>query len=270
MNKTPDGTAYRFVGDMSAPVLVLIHGLGLNQRLWDEHLEALAGKYCILTYDLSGHGESAPPNSKPSLALFSEQLFQLLNALEIQNCGLIGFSLGGMINRRFVMDHPGIVTALGILNSPHERKPEEQKLVEDRALQSSVGGLEATLDATIERWFTPAFRTQHHEAIQQVRKWVLANNPDVFAQTRYVLAHGVKELIRPKPPLDVPTLIMTCENDSGSTPAMSHAIASEIQGARTLIVPHLQHMGIMEQPDVFTKPLLQFLDDVLTKKFERK
>ncbi len=264
MNPTQDGTTYRFVGPEGAPFLVLIHGLGLNHHMWDEHLDALTSQYRILTYDLSGHGESALPTSKLSLKMFSQQLFQLLNALEIQHCGLIGFSLGGMINRRFVMDYPSIVTALGIFNSPHERKPEEQKLVEDRAEQSSVGGLEATLDATIERWFTPAFRTQKPEVIQQVRDWVLANNPDVFAQTRYVLAHGVKELIRPKPPIDVPALIMTCENDAGSTPTMSRAIASEIEGARALIVPQLQHMGLLEKPNLFTKPLLQFLRTVPT------
>lgn len=262
MNRTEDGTVYRLVGPEGAPVLVLIHGLGLNQHMWDEHLPALSRQYRVLTYDLCGHGESAPPTSTPSLTIFSVQLFLLLSSLEIKHCALIGFSLGGMINRRFVMDYPGIVTALGILNSPHERKPEEQKLVEDRALQSSVGGLEATLDATIERWFTSGFRSERPEVITQVRKWVLANDVTLFAQTRYVLAHGVTELIRPRPPIRVPTLVMTCENDSGSTPAMSHVIASEIEGAHTIIVRQIQHMGLLEKPDVFTEPLLQFLHNV--------
>ena len=53
---------------------------------------------------------------------------------------------------------------------------------------------------------------------------------------------------------------MTCENDTGSTPAMSHAIASEIQGAETIIVPELRHMALVEQPEFFAAPLLGFLD----------
>ena len=52
---------------------------------------------------------------------------------------------------------------------------------------------------------------------------------------------------------------MTCENDSGSTPAMSHAIAAEIAGAEVQIVPTLQHLGLMEQPDLFSGPILEFL-----------
>lgn len=265
INRTKDGTIYTLGGPARAPVLVLIHGLGLNHHSWDLHVPALSSHYRVLTYDLSGHGESAPPNGKPSLTIFSEQLYLLLGALEIEHCAVAGFSLGGMINRRFVMDNPGIVTALGIFNSPHERGAEDQKLVEDRAVQTGVNGLAAMLDSTIERWFTPAFRIQRPDVIYQVSKWVLANDPALFAQTRSVLAHGVKELIRPIPPIKVPALIMTCENDKGSSPAMSRAIAAEIQGARIMVVPQLQHMGILERPSLFTGPLLQFLGDVLIK-----
>jgi pimeloyl-ACP methyl ester carboxylesterase len=74
-----------------------------------------------------------------------------------------------------------------------------------------------------------------------------------------VLAAGVTELIRPVPPITHPTLVMTCENDTGSTPAMSHAIASEIAGAETIIVPGLQHLGLLERPELFTGPTKDFL-----------
>jgi pimeloyl-ACP methyl ester carboxylesterase len=74
-----------------------------------------------------------------------------------------------------------------------------------------------------------------------------------------VLAHGVRELIRPDPPVAAPALVMTCANDSGSTPAMAHAIAAEIAGAETVIIPQLQHLGLMEAPRAFTAPILDFL-----------
>ncbi len=74
---------------------------------------------------------------------------------------------------------------------------------------------------------------------------------------------GVVELIRPDPPIRHPTLVMTAENDSGSTPAMTRAIAAEIPGAETVIVPHRQHMALAEEPARFTGPLLRFLDQEL-------
>ena len=40
---------------------------------------------------------------------------------------------------------------------------------------------------------------------------------------------------------------------------MSHDIAAEIEDAETIIVPELRHMGLVEQPDLFTAPILEFL-----------
>ena len=194
----------------------------------------------------------------PSLTVLSDQLRDLMDHLSVARAALIGFSLGGMINRRFAMDHPDRVSALVILNSPHERSPEAQRLVEERAAASDAGPA-ATIEATLERWFTPGFRSSHPDAVARVRASVLANDPGNFARHRLVLAHGIKELIRPEPPITHPTLVMTCENDTGSTPEMAGAIADEIPGAQVQIVPALQHLGLIEQPGLFTAPILDFL-----------
>lgn len=261
--QSKNGTAYELSGPILAPVVVFIHGLGLNRHIWDSYVNRFAGRYRVLSYDLYGHGESARPPRAPSLRLFAEQLVELFDELKIERAMLIGFSLGGMINRRVAMDYPDRVQLLAVLNSPHERGDEAQKLVEQRALDSAEGGPGATLDATIERWFTAGFRQSHGDFIEQVRRWVLANNHEDYALCRQVLAFGVVELIRPEPPITHPTLVMTCEYDSGSTPAMSQAIASEIQGAEVIIVPELQHMGLSENPSFFVTALAEFIDSAL-------
>jgi len=261
--RSGNGTAYEVSGPVGAPAGVLIHGLGLNRHTWRNHHAALAERYRVVSYELFGHGQSALPPERPTLALFSAQLLGLLNELGVADCAVVWFSLGGMINRRFAIDHPARVRALAIMNSPHERGVEAQRQVEEQAASSAAGGPAATLDAAIERWFTSGFRASRPDVIAEVRRWVLVNDPAAYAQTRWVLAHGVLDLIRLDPPLALPTLVMTCENDSGSTPAMSHAIAAEIAGAETIIVPGLQHMGLMEQPELFTRPLLRFLGRAL-------
>lgn len=261
-----DGTAYTLFraanGDANAPVITLIHGLGLTRGTWDGHIAALSAKHRILTYDLAGHGQSKPPSRTPDLTLYARQLAALLDDLAISKTVVSGFSLGGMINRRFAMDYPDRVSALAILNSPHERGPAAQALVEQRAQDTSAGGPGATLDATIERWFTPSFIAARPDVIDMVRGWVLANDADNYAACRMVLATGVIELVRPKPPIVHPTIVITCENDTGSTPAMTDAIAHEISGAKAVIVPGLQHMGLMENSALFTAPILAFLDDL--------
>lgn len=258
-----NGTAYEVAGPDRAAAVALIHGLGLNRGVWRDHVPALAARYRVVSYDLYGHGDSAPPPATPSLALFAAQLRDLLDAIGIARCAVVGFSLGGMINRRFALDAPDRVAALAVLNSPHERDAAAQRLVEQRAAAVAAGGSDASIEAALQRWFTPDFHAARPDVIAAVRAWRAANDPASYPASCLVLATGVTELVRPDPPITAPTLVMTAEHDSGSTPAMSHAIAGEIPGARTIIVPGLRHMGLMERPELFTEPLLRFLDAAL-------
>ncbi len=260
LHRTPGGTAWCEHGNPGAHPIVLVHGLGLTLGTWDDHIAALSADYRVIRYDLAGHGASAVPARKPDLRLYAEQIVELLDHLAIARAAVVGFSLGGMINRRLVMDAPERVVALGIFNSPHERGDAAQTLVEQRAADTAAGGPGATLEATLERWFTTAFRQTETAWVERVKGWVLANDHQVYADCRWVLANGVVELIRPEPAITAPALVMTCEHDSGSTPAMSEAIGSEIPGSTVHIVPGLQHMGLVEQPDAFTGPTLTFLN----------
>lgn len=259
-----DGTAYDLTGPCEAPVVALIHGLGMTrQSTWGAIAPVLADRYRVLSYDLLGHGQSELPNGAVNLTSLSEQLIALLDELEFSKAALVGFSLGGMINRRCAIDHGSRVSALTILNSPHERSPEKQELVEAQARDASAGGPEATIDAALDRWFTERFRQEEKETVANIRATILANDPTNYAAHRLVLAEGVKELICPNPPLAQPTLVMTCEHDSGSTPEMSRAIAGELAEAEVKIVPMLRHLGLIERPELFFAPLLNFLGTVL-------
>ncbi|MFT7556931.1 MAG: pimeloyl-ACP methyl ester carboxylesterase [Planctomycetota bacterium] len=257
-----NGTAYELTGSENAPVVVLIHGIGLNRHLWADYVPALSVAYRVLNYDLFGYGDSRHPEQELSLSLLADQLCELLDELKIESCAIVGFSLGGMINRRFAMDYPARCWALVVLCSPHERSAEAQQLVEDRLRQTQTGGSAATLKASLQRWFTKDFLATEVEIIDRVSGWVLAADPRIFSESRYILARGVRELLRPEPPLVLSTLVMTCELDSGSTPEMSFAIAAEIAGSKTAIVPDLQHLGMLEQPELFIEPIRAFLMSV--------
>ena len=268
----PDGTAFiRHNGDKARgegqaadrPTVVLIHGLGLCQRLFDPMLAGFSAPFDLISYDLYGHGDSGPPPQTATLSLYSQQIAGLLDHLGIARAALVGFSIGGMINRRFALDHPERLSALAIWNSPHDRGAQAQQLVEDRAAQVRTEGTMSTLPAAIERWFTPGFRASQPDRVDLVRQWRQRVDLEGYAQTAWVLANGVPELVSPATPVTAPTLVMTAENDSGSTPAMAHAIAAEIPGARTAIVPALQHLGLMEDPEAFTTPTLDFLKRTL-------
>lgn len=255
-DRAPDGTAFAVTGE--GPPVVLIHGLGLASGVWAGVLPHLPGFRCI-TYDLYGHGDSTPAPAEPSLALFAQQIVGLLDHLTIARAHIVGFSIGGMINRRLALDAPDRVASLVILNSPHDRGAEAQAQVEARARSVGQGGAMATMDAALKRWFTPDYLATG-PGPEQVRAWRARTDPASYAGAAWVLANGVRELIAPAPPISAPTLVVTCENDSGSTPAMARAIAAEIDGADYHILPGLQHLGLMEQPALFARPIATFLE----------
>ncbi|MEM7070771.1 MAG: alpha/beta fold hydrolase [Pseudomonadota bacterium] len=262
MAMSKNKTSYDLIGPKNAPIVVLIHGLGLTRQMnWDVITNDLTSRFRVLRYDLYGHGESRKisQNNQISLTFLSDQLIALMDELDIDQAALVGFSLGGMINRRVAMDHPKRVSKMAILNTPHERAKEAQREVEDRATLSEKDGAKATIESTLRRWFSPSFFDHHMDIVNKVREIVLTQDPISYVACRYVLAHGVKELIRPYPPINVPSLVMTCQHDSGSTPVMSYAIAEEIKDSEVFIVPQLRHLGLIENPRIYTEKLIKFL-----------
>ena len=247
----------------SGPVVVLIHGFGLNRAMWQWQLPILAPYFNVLTYDLLGHGESAPPTDTPDLAMFSGQLSRLMDRCGIERATVVGFSLGGMIARRFALDHPDRLSALAILHSAHDRTPAEREAVRERVRHTREHGPSANVDSALERWFTPEFRAAEPGPIALVRRWITRNDPDIFPRIYHVLAEGDAEIARGLERIGCPTLVMTGGDDPGNTPAMSRAMARLIPGARLVILPGLRHMALAESPEAVGEPLLSFLREAL-------
>lgn len=257
MPRTPDGTEYDLTGPEAAPVVVLVHGLGLTRAVWQWLVPELGG--CrVLAYDLAGHGASAPP-AAPSLRGLSDQLAALMDHCGIPCAAVVGFSLGGMVARRFAQDHRARVWALGVLHSAHARDAAAQAAIAARVAQAREHGPQATVAAALERWFTDGFRAARPDIIAQVRAWVLGNDPAVYPGLYAILADGVAEIVAPVPPLTLPALVLTADQDHGNSPAMSRAIAAEIAGAELVILPGLRHMALAEAPEAVNAPLIDFL-----------
>ena len=262
MQTAPDGTAFEISGANAGPTVVLIHGLGLNMDCWQWTIPALSDGYRVLRYDLFGHGQSAQPPEPPGLSLFSRQLQGLLDHCGIRVAAVAGFSLGGMIARRFAQDVPERAAALMILHSPHKRTEMAQAAILKRVEQARLEGPQATVVAALERWFTDSYRQANPEMMAIVRNWVMANDRAIYHTIYRVLADGIDEIVAPDPPIACPALVMTGDEDYGNGPEMTRAIADEIAGARVHILQGLRHMALAEDPEAVNRPLRRFLDDL--------
>ena len=258
----PDGTNFTFSGPNMAPVVVLIHGLGLNKDCWQWMIPDLKDSYRVISYDLYGHGGSSDPATEPNLSLFSKQLKDLLDYCEIKKAVIIGFSLGGMVARRFAQDAPQKSQGMVILHSPHKRSNAAQAAILKRVDQARTMGPQSTVEAALERWFTDPFRQANPKLMNKIRQWVMANRKEVYHTIYKVLATGIDEIVKPNPALICPSLVITGDQDFGNGPEMAFAISAEIPGAKTLVLPGLRHMALAESPKVVNKPIRDFLDSL--------
>ena len=256
-----DGTVFEDIGQ-GAPV-VLIHGLGLNRGMWSRYTEALSATYRVVTYDILGHGETAKLPGPYSIGRFTGQLLGLLNHLEIERAALVGFSFGGMINRAFAIDHAERTAALGILCTAHDRTDAQRAAVLDRVEQARRSGPAATVDAALDRWFTEPYAAAHPDVLEQIRRWIMANDPEVYPHIYEVMATCDADLVEPAKSISCPTLIAACDGDLGNSPEMAQAMGEGIPGARVEIVEGLKHMGLYERPDLFLGLLEPFLAESL-------
>lgn len=256
-------TAYDMQG--SGPAVALIHGLGLNRRMWQWQLPALVPHFSVLSYDLLGHGESARPTRVPDLTLFSEQLLRIMDSLGVERAAIVGFSLGGMIARRFAIDHPDRLWAMVILHSAHDRTSAQREAVAKRVEQVEASGASSTVDAALERWFSPDFRLSNPQVMALVREWIMGNDPRTYPGAYRVLAEGDIEIAGNLDNISCPTLVVTGDQDAGNSPDMAMAMAKAIPGAFAVVLPGLRHMGLAESPLAYNARLLSFLQKVLAR-----
>ncbi|BDI23769.1 alpha/beta fold hydrolase [Herbiconiux sp. L3-i23] len=76
--------------------LVLIHGWPLSGASWSEQVPAFeAAGYRVITYDRRGFGHSDKPLTGYGYDALTEDLHTLLEALDLTDVTLVGFSMGG-------------------------------------------------------------------------------------------------------------------------------------------------------------------------------
>lgn len=80
----------------SGPALVLLHGWGLNLRIWDGLAAALSDRFRIITIDLPGHGRSAWLPERSSLEEQAAQVRETVAGIASEY-SLLGWSLGSQI-----------------------------------------------------------------------------------------------------------------------------------------------------------------------------
>jgi pimeloyl-ACP methyl ester carboxylesterase len=114
--------------------LILITGYLSTLSEWNAHfLAELATKHEVIVFDNRGIGQSRIGTSNYRVEDLASDTAALIKALGFDSASILGWSMGGMIAQRLVLDYPSLVNDLILLNSAppgHESSPASTQVEE--------------------------------------------------------------------------------------------------------------------------------------------
>ena len=234
---------------------VFIHGVGLDNTMWTPQKEFFKKKQ-IIFYDLFNHGKSKKKFTNLNFEIFNKQLNDLLNHLNITKCNLIGFSLGALIAQHFSSQNSKKINKLIIIGSVYKRSQQQINNVTIRYKQVT-NGQDISLDS-VNRWFTKEYLDKHPKTKEFFLSLLGKKNNEDFLPAYKVFVEADKYSLNLNKLL-MPTLIMTGENEVGSTPEMSKMLHQEIKNSKLFIIPKAKHMATFEKDDLVNKIIFKFI-----------
>jgi 3-oxoadipate enol-lactonase len=237
--------------------VLLLHPVGLDHTFLQPLSERLSAHFRVMRMDLRGHGRSPVKPLASGLDEFADDVHETLVQQRFAPCAVVGFSFGGMVAQTLALRHPQDVDALLPCACPGSLAPENRTVSEKRGTDAERGGMAEVVEATLDRWFTPAFRAAGKDADSRER--LLTDDPRGWAQGWRAIAR-IDNLPRLHA-VRVPTLCIAGELDKSSPPHIVEAIAKAIPGAQFRVIPGAPHMLFIEQPDAVARELLAFLED---------
>ena len=106
--KAADGTRIYAQDWGHGPAIVLVHGWPLDADMWEYQAVPLAeAGFRVITYDRRGFGRSDQPRSGYDYDTLSDDLKSVMDAMEVKDATLVGFSMGGGEAARYMARHGG-------------------------------------------------------------------------------------------------------------------------------------------------------------------
>ena len=236
-------------GDPALPPILLIHGAGGSRLDWPGALRRIPGRQ-VLTVDLPGHGKSTGPG-REQIADYAADVAGLLAGLAIPRVVVVGHSMGGAVTLRLALSYPDRVAGLVLLGSGARLRvhPDILKLVVSDpasttafivAQEYASGTAQASLD-------------RGQRLLQAVDPTVIygdysaCDHFDVMAELGQIAA---------------PTLVIVGAEDRFTPVKYGEYLARNIPRAQLLVIERAGHMVMLEQPEVVSKAVQEWLEQL--------
>ena len=242
--------------------LVLIHGAGGNLNMWYHQIPVFSNSYRVIVYDVRGAGKTEIPEAKYSISVFVEDVYELMKAIGVEDAYFLGYSMGGRIALELATNHPEMVKALVLANSPVRSAPLSPENRRQRHATLDLidkGDIKAVAEVIATGAFSPGFKSKNAAEFAKYMKVVLQNK-----------APGLARILRSpetatNPPdlgkVKCPVLLVMGTNDPYMQVEQGKQAQEAIAGSRLVILP-TGHATALELPHEFNAAVIEFLSEL--------
>jgi 3-oxoadipate enol-lactonase len=247
---------YREAGE--GPAAVFIHGFPLDHSLWLDQLKGLAHVRRCIAIDLRGFGRSDPVvDPVLTMEMLADDVAEALDALEAGPADVVGLSMGGYVALALWELRPATVRSLGLIDTRAAADSPEGRANRDAMIARILDNGRASLSDEMVKGLLGRAPSQRAQA--RLRSMVEGTRYETLIASVAGMRDR-KDRTHILGSISVPTVVIGGEEDALIPPEQTKALASEIPGARTTIVPNAGHLTAIEQPDAVNEALIELFE----------
>ncbi len=237
--------------------ILLLHGLGANAESWYLQIPVLVeAGYRVLAPDLPGFGKSTFDGDQWNFDWIGKELIGFLRSARINQFGLLGISMGGVIGLKLAAEYPEMVQMSVLVNTFAVLRPRrwgELGYFLRRGVRAFFLSPQAQAELVAHRIFPnddkSLFRVMLAESIKQA-------NPRVYRRAMLALARfDGRELARR---ITNPVLVVSGEKDTTVPIYLQKRLVELLPNSGHVIIQGVGHALPVEQPQLFNQVMLSF------------
>ncbi len=227
-------------------VIVLVHGFGEDQRVWNEFkLDLLEERYRVVSIDLPGFGQSTPL-ADPSVEGYAGAVAAVTQQLKLDQFILVGHSMGGYTALAFAEQYPDALAGLALFHSHPYADSEEKK--EARYKQVDFikrQGHHMYIKQLVPKLFAKRFAKSHPFDVDKLIHWAVRFPVEGIIGGLIAMAERPdRSQVLEK--INCPVLFIVGEED-GAIPAEYSEKQLVLPAVSSIhILPKIGHMGMIE------------------------
>jgi pimeloyl-ACP methyl ester carboxylesterase len=235
--------------------IVLLHPIGLDGTFWAPVARGLEANFSVYRPDMPGHGRTPLGERPKTTADYAAEIVRFIAERCAKAHAVIGLSFGGMVAQELALNHASCLDRLVLCGCTATFPAEARPAIHDRGALAEREGMEAVVQSTLERWFTPEFLASGKA--EAVRHRLETDDPAGWAAAWSAISrHDAQSRLTG---LGIPTLCIAGERDLAAPVQAMRVMADAIPASRFQVLPGAPHMMHVESPEAVVGALLPFL-----------